>query len=319
MSNNKKYESLNEIVFENRNKEYGAYQLRKNEDNALLRALLRGSVVILILAGVVWFANSDLLSNQREENVVEVNLEDVTMPEVPEEEEEVVEPEPEPEPEPEIQQNHYQEETAQVKMIIPEPKKEAKVEATIPDVKAIENKDISYFDREGKESKSQTGGGEVNLDPDAGKNTKQVPKNDSKTDGGGAPTTVTARTAAIMAIYPGCEREARKGKEAAQACLNRRLAADIGDELQDFTSIAESKGINVANAKLNFQIDTQGRIVKIEPAAGSEANLGPEAKKALQRITDRQQRRGKTIVPAKTEDGRPAILNFSIPVRFQLQ
>ena len=89
MSNNKKYESLNEIVFENRNKEYGAYQLRKNEDNALLRALLRGSVVILILAGVVWFANSDLLSNQREENVVEVNLEDVTMPEVPEEEEAV--------------------------------------------------------------------------------------------------------------------------------------------------------------------------------------------------------------------------------------
>lgn len=173
MSNNKNYESLNEIVFENRNKEYGAYQLRKNENNALLKALLRGSIVILILAGVIWFANSDLLSNERVENAVEVNLEDVTMPEVPEEEEVV---EPEPEPEPEIQQNHYQEETAQVKMIIPEPKKEAKVEATIPDVKAIENKDISYFDREGKESKTQTGGGEVNLDPDAGKNTKQVAK-----------------------------------------------------------------------------------------------------------------------------------------------
>lgn len=315
MSNNNNYSSLDEIVFENRNKAYGAYVLRKTENNALLRALLRGSLVILLIGGLVWLFNSDVLSNSSQETVVDVTLEDVTLPEVIEEPE-VVEPEPEPEPEP--IQNHYQEETAQVKLIIPEPKKEVKVQETVPDVKEIVGKDISFENREGKEAKKQDGGGPVNLDPDAGKNTQQAPKNDSKADTG-APSVVTARTAAVMAIYPGCERDAAKGKQAAQDCLNRRLNADIGDELQDFQDIAERQGINVAQARLSFQIDTQGRIVKIEAAGASDKHLGPEAKKALQRITDRQQRRGKTIVPAKTEDGKPAILNFQIPVKFQLQ
>ncbi|WP_068595338.1 hypothetical protein ACF3NR_03140 [Vaginella massiliensis] len=318
MSNNSNnYKALDEIVFENRNKAYGAYDLRKNEDNALLKALLRGSLLILLLAGVVWLFNSEVLSSSQQDTVVDVTLEDVTLPEVPDEPE-VVEPEPEPEPEP--IQNHYQEETAQVKLIIPEPKKEPKVQETVPEVKDIVGKDISFENREGKETKKQDGGGPVNLDPNAGKNTQQVPKNESKSDTGtAAPSTVTARTAAVMAIYPGCEREAAKGKQAAQDCLNKRLTGDLQDELQDFVDIAERQGINVAQAKLSFQIDTQGRIVKIEPIGGSDQHLGPEAKKALQRITDRQQRRGKTIVPAKTEDGRAAILNFSIPVKFQLQ
>ncbi len=314
MSDNNKYKSLDEIVFENRNKAYGAYDLRKTENNALLKALLRGSLVILVIAGLIWLANSDVISGDKTETVVDVTLEDVTLPDVPEEPE-VVEPEPEPEPEP--MENHYQEETAQVKLIIPEPKKEVKVQETIPDVQEIKGKDISFENREGKETKKQDGGGPVNLDPDAGKNTQQAPKTEAKGDG--PPATVTARTAAIMAIYPGCEKDAQKGKEAAQACLNKRLAADIGDELQDFQSIAERQGINVANAKLNFQIDTQGRIVKITPAGGGDQYLGPEAKKALERITQRQQKRGKTIVPAKTDDGKAAILNFSIPVKFQLQ
>ena len=70
-------------------------------------------------------------------------------------------------------------------------------------------------------------------------------------------------------------------------------------------------------AKLSFQIDTQGRITSITPQG--DAKLGPEARKALERITQRQQKRGKTIKPAETEDGRPAKLNFSIPVKMDIQ
>ena len=44
-----------------------------------------------------------------------------------------------------------------------------------------------------------------------------------------------------------------------------------------------------------------------------------EAKKALERITQRQQKRGKTIKPAQTEDGRAAKLNFNIPVKMQIE
>ena len=118
-----------------------------------------------------------------------------------------------------------------------------------------------------------------------------------------------------MAVYPGCEKEASKGKQQAIDCMSKRIQNDLVDELADFAEIAERDGITNAVAKLNFQINTQGQIVKISPQG--DAKLGPEAKKALERITQKQQRRGKTIKPAESDDGRPAILNFNIPVRFQ--
>lgn len=311
-NNNKKLKSLDDIVFEGRNKEYGAYDLRMTEERSLLKALIRGGVIIVILAIAVWASGTGLLDNKdKSDVVVDVVLEDLTIPDAPEEEEEVVEPEPEPEQ----QENHYQEETAQEKFIMPEPKPEPKKQETVPPTDELKGKDLSFEKREGSESKGQTGGGPVNLNTEAPKNTQQAPKTEDKGEKPAPPSTVTARTAAIMAVYPGCEKDAAKGKQAAIDCMSKRLSAEIGDELQDFGEIAEREGISQAVAKLTFQIDTQGRIVQIQPQG--DAKLGPEAKKALDRITQRQQRRGKTIIPAKTDDGKAAILNFNIPVRFQ--
>ncbi|MBF0598137.1 hypothetical protein [Faecalibacter rhinopitheci] len=310
--NNKNIKSLDEIVFENRNKAYGAYDLRMTENRSLLRALLRGGLIILLLVGAVLLSISDLGGSKNEDVTVDVQLADIVIPDVPEEEEpEVVEPEPEPE----VQQNHYQEETAQEKFVMPEPKPEPKVQETVPPADDLKGKDLSFEKREGKESTGQTGGGPVNLNPEAPKNTTQAPKNDSKSNEPAAPATVTARSATVMAIYPGCEKDAAKGKQQAIDCMSKRLSADIGDELSDFADIAERDGITNAVAKLNFQIDTQGRIVKVSPQG--DAKLGPEAKKALERITQKQQKRGKTIKPAESDDGRPAVLQFNIPVRFQ--
>ena len=178
---------------------------------------------------------------------------------------------------------------------------------------------MSFEKREGKESTGQTGGGPVNLNPEAPKNTTQAPKNDSKApEASAGPATVSARSATVMAVYPGCEKDAAKGKDAAIACLSRKLGDDIASELQDFADNAASDGVSgMIAAKLNFQIDTQGRIVKISPQG--DAKLGPEAKKALERITAKQQKRGKTIKPAESDDGRPAILQFNIPVKMQIQ
>lgn len=309
--NNKNIKSLDEIVFENRNKEYGAYDLRMSEKNTLLRALLRGGLIVLLMVGGILFSVSDLGGGNKNEDIsVEVDLSQIDIPEVEEPEE--VEPEPEPEPEPE---QRYQEETAQVKVIMPEPKAEPKREETVPEVKAMENKDLGLVDREGPKSTTQTGGAnEVNTNKEA---PKETPRSENPSTGTKptAPATVTARSATVMAVYPGCEKDAAKGKQQAIDCMSKRLSADIGDELADFAEIAERDGITNAVAKLNFQINTQGHIVKISPQG--DAKLGPEAKKALERITQKQQRRGKTIKPAESDDGRPAILNFNIPVRFQ--
>ncbi|WP_334125841.1 hypothetical protein [Empedobacter brevis] len=311
--NNNKLKSLDEIVFEGRNKAYGAYDMRMTEKSTLLKAFIRGFIVIAILSFAIIASATGMFNSKKSEDVVvDVQLEDLNIPEPPKEEEVV-----EPEPEPEQQENHYQEETAQVKMVIPEPKAQPKKEETIPDVKETVNKDLGLFDREGKESTTQTGGGEVNLNKDAPKNTVQTPKTEDKGDKPAAPATVTARTAAIMAVYPGCEKEAAKGKQAATDCLSKKLSADLQDELQDFANDQAGQGTGVVSAKLTFQIDTEGRIVGISPMG--DAKLGPEARKALERITQRQQRRGKTIKPAQTEDGRAAKLNFNIPVKMQIE
>ena len=310
--NNKNIKSLDEIVFENRNKEYGAYELRMTEKKSLLKALLRGGLIVLLMVGGIIFAVSDLGKGDKNEDIsVEVDLSQIDIPEV-EEPEEV---EPEPEPEPEQQEQRYQEETAQVKVIMPEPKTEPKREETIPDTKAMENKDLGLVDREGPKSTGQTGGAnEVNTNKEAPKETPHT-DNPGKAKEPAAPAVISARQATVMAVYPGCEKEASKGKQQAIDCMSKRMQNDLVEELTDFAEIAERDGISSAIAKLNFQIDTQGRIIKISPQG--DAKLGPEAKKALERITAKQQKRGKTIKPAESDDGRPAILNFNIPVRFQ--
>ena len=312
--NNKQLKSLDEIVFEGRNKAYGAYDMRMTEKSTLLKAFIRGFIVIAIIAFGLIASATDMFGGKKSEDVVvDVQLEDLNMPEPPKEEE-VVEPEPEPEP----QENRYQEETAQVKVVIPEPKAQPKKEETIPDIKEMENKDLGLVDREGPKATGQTGGAnEVNTNKEAPKEAPSNP-NPGKGTAPSAPETVTARTAAIMAVYPGCEKEAAKGKQAATDCLSKKLSADLQDELQDFANDAAGEGLSgIVAAKLTFQIDTEGRIVGISPMG--DAKLGPEARKALERITQRQQKRGKTIVPAKSDDGRPAKLNFNIPVKMQIE
>ncbi|TGN22239.1 hypothetical protein [Empedobacter tilapiae] len=311
--NNNKLKSLDEIVFEGRNKAYGAYDMRMSEKSTLLKAFIRGFIVIAILAfALIASATGMFESKKSEDVVVDVQLEDLSLPETPPEEE-VVEPEPvKPEPE-----QRYQEETAQVKVIMPEPKAQPKKEETVPEVKEMANKDLGLVDREGPKSTTQTGGAnEVNTKKEAPKDTPATP-NPGKGTEPAAPATVTARTAAIMAVYPGCEKDAAKGKQAATDCLSRKLSQDLTDELQDFANDQAGQGSGIVSAKLTFQIDTEGRIVGISPMG--DAKLGPEAKKALERITQRQQKRGKTIKPAQTEDGRAAKLNFNIPVKMQIE
>lgn len=311
--NNNKLKSLDEIVFEGRNKAYGAYDMRMTEKSTLLKAFIRGFIVIAILAfALIASATGMFDSKKTEDVVVDVQLEDLNMPETPPEE---VEPEPEP-PKPEPEQR-YQEETAQVKVIMPEPKAQPKKEETVPEVKEMADKDLGLVDREGPKSTTQTGGAnEVNTKKEAPKDTPATP-NPGKGTEPAAPSTVTARTAAVMAVYPGCEKEAAKGKDAATKCLSDRLSRDLQDELQDFANDQAGQGTGVVSAKLTFQIDTEGRIVGISPMG--DAKLGPEARKALERITQRQQKRGKTIKPAQTEDGRAAKLNFNIPVKMQIE
>ncbi len=94
---------FDEIVFENRNKDYGAYQLRKKYNRNLLIAMLLG-MVILSAAVIAPYISARALENKqkRAEREVEIQLENLDTPN-----ETVVPPPPPPPPAETVQQSKY--------------------------------------------------------------------------------------------------------------------------------------------------------------------------------------------------------------------
>ena len=300
-----KYKSLDDIVFENRNKSYGAYDLRKSERSTLLRALIIGVTLIGFATLGVYLYNTVLSKNDKVDTVVDINLTDVDIPEeIIEEEIKPDEPEPEPEPEPEI---------AEVRVVIPEPKKDVVKEEPIVKVEEMENKLIGLKNVEGEASTSTKGRSEPERPkPGTGEGTKPAPP---------AIVNYSARQVRDMAVYPGCEKFAGD-KTKLQQCLQQKLSEELGDQLADFAEVMNSRGESSAVTKIQFVIDKTGKIIQVQAMKGSggyiNEQLGKEAEKAIQRIATRLASRGRLIQPAKLDDGSSANMIFQMPVKYDI-
>ncbi len=104
MANENKAPAFDDIVFESRNKEYGAYQLRKKYQRNVLISLLIG-LIIISTAVITPYLNAKALENtkKRAEREVVVKMENLDQPT-----EQVAPPEPPPPPPAEaIQQAKY--------------------------------------------------------------------------------------------------------------------------------------------------------------------------------------------------------------------
>ncbi len=307
-----------DILFENRNKEYGAYQLRQVVSHDLMKSLFVGIGIVALITGGTIYANNRTMNNDITKGDDGVIACPVFIPEIPPEKkkEEVIPPkEDTPKEEKTIQAK-----TDQAKHIIPTPKENPEIEETIKSVKELEKVDLGTENREGIASTGQVGGGEVS---DTGNkvgqaNTKvpEGPKEVKLVINSNA--TITAKNAAIMAIYPGCESESKKGNAALTKCMSDKISKELGGELSDFAETASRNNIGSAVAKMQFIVNKNGEISQVKPLSGSNQDLGKEAKSALERINKQILRRGKKITPAKLEDGSEANLIFSIPVKFQL-
>jgi protein TonB len=101
---NVKAPSFDDIVFEERNKEYGAYKLRKKYNRTVLVALLIGTIIIAT-AIITPYINAKALENRakRAERQVEIKMENLDQPN------DVVAPPPPPPPPPAdvVQQQKY--------------------------------------------------------------------------------------------------------------------------------------------------------------------------------------------------------------------
>ncbi len=120
--------TLDEIVFENRNKEYGAYDLRKKYPRILTRAFLLGTLlfVLLVVTPFVVMKIQQMAEKNKQEvdaKLVDVLQEDKIL-EVPKEEE------PPPPPPPPKQEEKIE----VIQNVVPEPKKAPKVETPPPPI-----------------------------------------------------------------------------------------------------------------------------------------------------------------------------------------
>ncbi|WP_282629098.1 energy transducer TonB [Empedobacter sedimenti] len=306
-----------DILFENRNKEYGAYQLRQIADHDLMRSLFVGIGIVALITSGTLYANYKLtnLDLSKGDDGVVVILDDLTPTKI--EEKEVVVP---PKEEPPMEKKVIQLNTDQAKHIIPTPTDNPKKEETVQSVQELEKKDLGTENRDGIASTGQTGGGKVSEEGDkfGGPNT-DIPEGskEEKKPVVNPNATINSRQASVMAIYPGCESESKKGNEALTKCMSDKISKELGSELSDFAETASRNNISSAVAKMQFVINKNGEISQVKSLNGSNQDLGKEAKSALERINKQIARKGKKITPAKGQDGTDANLLFSIPVKFQ--
>lgn len=143
--------SLDEIVFENRNKEYGAYDLRTSYPKILTKALIVGTL-LFIAAVLTPLIISSIQANAKDKQEVDANL--VEILEQPPIEEEIIEdtppPPPPPPPKPEEQQIEV------IQNVVPEPKKAPKVETPPPPITEQLKTTTGLVSQEGVKAPSYT-------------------------------------------------------------------------------------------------------------------------------------------------------------------
>ncbi|MBP3839992.1 MULTISPECIES: energy transducer TonB [Chryseobacterium group] len=120
--------TLDEIVFENRNKAYGAYDLRTSYRSILTKSFIFGTILFLVAAITPFVIMKIKQMNAKETTEVNANLIDI----LPEEQiiEEIKEEEPPPPPPPPKEEPQQE----VIQNVVPEPVKAPKVETPPPPI-----------------------------------------------------------------------------------------------------------------------------------------------------------------------------------------
>ncbi|MGZ5196739.1 MAG: energy transducer TonB, partial [Kaistella sp.] len=120
--------TLDEMVFENRNKAYGAYDLRTSYRSILTKSFIFGTILFLVAAITPFVIMKIKQMNAKEATEVNANLIDI----LPEEQiiEEIKEEEPPPPPPPPKEEPQQE----VIQNVVPEPVKAPKVETPPPPI-----------------------------------------------------------------------------------------------------------------------------------------------------------------------------------------
>ena len=287
-----KYTDFEELVFENRNKAYGAYDLRRSYRGLLTKAFLIG---VLFFSGMVLLplVYSKAIKTEAKEGdgiEVEVNLKDL---ETAEEEEEPAPEEPLENKQEEVLQSlddvaPPSEQVATVAYTVPEPVENAPVETPPPTKKDMENKAIS--------TKTQDGVAATNNAPPPVQGVEGGRGDQARIEG----AKIVDKPVDTKEIHTTVDVEADYGNGGLNGC-RAKVAENFDNEA------VEGEGVLTTTVK--FVVETNGTVSQVK-ATGSNADFNREAERVVRSI--------KGWKPAK-KGGVNVRSYYSLPLKMQFQ
>lgn len=264
------------IVFEGRNKAYGAYKLRQENPKTTLLALLLGVVCIgLAFGGSVAYKSvfGDKFSSTKD--VEEVSITEIELPELPEPEppvEEIKEELPEPEPEQADASKSVQEE---VKFLETEVKKDKDVK----DEQKTSQKDFDDTKTSGREDREGDKDGDTKFD---GKQTGGAEKG-SKGEGTGDKKSDDENKV--------------HGFVQQKAAPNEGIESFYKNYIRKFNAPDVGGNVKEISVRLKFVVEKDGSFTDVQVSGADPHNLGKEAMRVLKAMPKWKpaQHNGKTV------------------------
>ena len=234
-----------DLVFEDRNKEYGAYQLRKTYNKRIGRALIITASVALLALGGSLLASELRPKSNKNLTMTEVTLEDI------QQEEKKEEPPPPPPP---------KQEPPKVEMTKFTPPKivkdeEVKKEEIPPEVEELKETKIDVVSQEGEK--------DLGIVPEVIDQGKQVIEEKKEEDENKIFDKVE-----IEAGFPGGE---AKWRQYLERNANAQVAADNGAPEGTYTCIVQ------------FVVDKEGNISDVKPTTSHGYGMEDEAVRVIKR------------------------------------
>ena len=233
-----------DLVFENRNKSYGAYELRKTYNKRIITALLiTGGVALLIFL-------ASFIANTINANKAQLDIKEVVLENIQQEEEKKVEPPPPPPPKvepPKVEMTKF----TPPKIVEDE---EVKKEDIPPEVEKLEDTKIDVTSQEGIKDE-----GLAAPPPDEGKQVVEAPKEDENK---------IFEKVEVEAEFPGGLPAWRRYLE---RNLNAQVPSDAGAPTGSYTVVVK------------FIVDKSGSISDVKALTSHGFGMEEEAVRAIKR------------------------------------
>lgn len=272
--------TLDEIVFNNRNKAYGAYNLRKTYPRILTKAFVAGTTLFCILAITPFVLTKIREIIPKEKTEVKADLIDLTQPEdeiIEEIEEDTPPPPPPPKEEP-VQQEVIQN-------VVPEPKKEPKVETPPPTITEQKTTTTGLVNQEGEKTTSYT-----------------PPPPPLPPSTGTKASTVEVKKVSTTEVYDKVEQEAEFTGGGING-FRRKVSEEFDSSVMDGDE-------GTLKAEITFVVERDGSITQVK-ATGSNIDFNREAERTIKSIKTKWK-------PAKV-DGQPVRSRYRLPLTMNFE